>query len=50
MQQAGFLQGGSHGRAGGMNSYSSTQTTNPHYAADLVRKKVMGKCKCCGDS
>ncbi|BEJ11856.1 hypothetical protein CspHIS471_0203160 [Cutaneotrichosporon sp. HIS471] len=43
MQQAGFLQGGSYGRAGGMNAYSAAQNTNPGYAADLVRKKVMAQ-------
>ncbi|BEI81157.1 hypothetical protein CcaverHIS002_0203170 [Cutaneotrichosporon cavernicola] len=43
MQQAGFLQGGSYGRAGGMNVYPAAQNTNPGYAADLVRKKVMAQ-------
>lgn len=44
MQQAGFLNGGSYGRAKGMSTYATTQPSNSGYTAELVRKKVMSEC------
>lgn len=41
MQQAGFLNGGSYGRAKGVSAYTQTQNPNVGYTAELVRKKVM---------